>query len=197
MTVLGAHTIQETLDLMKTVEFRLAAGIKMNAQITMPQIAAAPDVYTDMQKDLNGFQIRWATARDKALNTIAVLNAASPLVSVNLVPCEPVYNDIKRAINVSGNDTYAKGDLTDVLLRIEKFAGQVINELDHPMPTGYDPDLLAYKQVDDAIKTGEAAAAAASSAVVSRIPWWAYVAGIGAIGTVGYIYVSPLLPRKS
>lgn len=188
MTVVGQHTIQETEDLMKTVEFRIEAGNKVNAQITMPQVAAQPDVYKDLQQDWTNFQIRWATARDPVLTDLFIANAAQPLVPASLIPTEKQYQAIKSAINVSGNDTYTKGDLMDCLLRIENFAGQTIDEKNHPMPSDFDPDLSVYKKVDDSIKAGEAAAKAASAAVTnvakSNIP---LLVGLGIVGIGGVI----------
>lgn len=197
MTVLGQHTIAETEDLMKTVEFRIQAGNKTNAQITMPQIAANQALYMDLQKDWNNFQVRWATARDPVLNSLLVKNVGQPLVPVSLIVSEPEYQAIKKAINVGGQDTYVKGDLTDVLNRIEQFSGQTINEKDHPMPSGFDPDLAAYKKVDASIKAGEAAALAATNAagaVSFMMPWWVYAGGAAAALAVGYVYVRPFLP---
>src|SRR6185369_6846241 len=156
MTVLGKHTIQETEDLMKTVEFRIKAGDKVNNQITEPQIRANLDRYTDLQVDWRDFKARWATGRDRLLDKLLIMKLSTPLVSNSLLASEGEYREVKKLINVGGEDTFAKGDLTDCLNRIEALSGQQINEKDAPMPAGFDPDLAAYKKVDDAIKDGEA-----------------------------------------
>lgn len=200
MTILnGVHTIAELEDLAKTVEFRIAAGNKVNAQITQPQITSNLDAYTDLESDWTKFRVRWATARDPALTQATFLSASNPLVPKSLIPAESQYQTLKRAINVQGGDTYQKGDLTDCLNRIEQFAGMTIDEKDHPMPTGFDPDLAIYTKLDNTIKAGEAAAAAAKSAagtVATGVPTWMYVAGVLGITAVGYAYTRPFLPRR-
>lgn len=202
MTILnGMHTIQDVEDLMKTVEFRLQAGLKTNAQITMDRIAGNVDLYKDLQADLNAFQVRWATARDDTMLKLFLRNNENLLVPQNLIAAEPEWTAIRKAINVGGGDTYVKGDLFDVLTRIETMAGQKINEKDAPKPSNFDPDLLAYKDFDAKVKAAEEQAKAAKANALgaagqaaSATPWWVY-AGLGTLAFgVGYVYVKPLLP---
>ena len=200
MTILGSHTMAETEDLMKTVEFRIKAGDKVNSTITQAQLEADPAGITDLQNDWSKFKFRWATAREKVLNALLLRKLAQPLAAASLIPTEDEYKTVRSAINVGGADTFTKGDLTDCLNRIEKATGTRIDEKDAPAPTGFDPDLAAYKKVDDVIKSGEAAAASAAAGagnVVKSNPTPFIIAGLAAavgLGIAAKIYLPA--PRR-
>lgn len=198
MTVMGQHTVTETYDLMKTVEFRIKAGDKVNNQITEAQINANLQGFTETEEDWTKFKARWATRRDDVLLRLFLRNQANPLVPASMISSEPEYKLVKQAINVGGGDTYAKGDLMDCLLRIEKIAALRIDEKDAPLPAGFDPDLAAYKKVDDSIKAGEQAASVAADAAkgaATKVPWYVWAGGIAIVGGVGLAYASPFLPH--
>lgn len=190
VTVLGGkHTISECSDLMKTVEFRIKAGNRVNAGITQAQIdAAGVQAMSDLQFDWSNFQARWATMRADVMPRLLFANAGQPLVPSSLIPVEAEYQLVLHAINISGDQSFQRGDLTDCLNRIEAIAGVAIDEKDHPMPTGFDPEIVAYKVLDKAIRSGEAltggtlgsdmvwltvAAGAVAAAYVVRtfVPW--------------------------
>ncbi len=164
MTILGQHTIDETRHLMKTVEFRIQATEKTAATISRRFIDENPILFTDIQLDWTAFKARWAIARDKALKDILMLNAGQPLVPASAIPAEFVFKNIQRAINVGGGETFTKGDLMDCILRIESAANTRIDEKDAPLPSGFDPDFAAYRQVDTVIRNGEEAARKAAEA---------------------------------
>lgn len=161
MTILGKHTIDETQHLMKTVEFRIENTDRLNNQISADFIRNNSEKYRVLQMDWANFKNRWKIARAKALSDIRALNISNPLVPVSAIPCEDTYKMIKKAINVGGEETYITGDLTDCVQRISLAAGATVDETNKPMPTGFDPDFAAYREVDAGIKQGEAAAKAA------------------------------------
>lgn len=193
MTILGKHTVDETLHLMKTVEFRQQAGDKVNATITPAFQQAFPDVYRKLQSDWANWKNRWAIARANVTKRLMILNDSQPLVPASTLPAEDEYRTIRKAINVGGEDTYTTGDLTDCLNRIETAAGTQIDEKNKPMPTGFDPDFAMYREVDAKIKAGEAAAReaadAAKKAAKSNI---GLLVGLGVAGVVGTVVVTKI-----
>lgn len=188
MTVLGQHTIEETKDLMKQIEWRIRETDRINNLITPDQIVQNAAEFSDMEMDWTKFKSRWAAARDSVLDRLFVINVANPLVPATMIACENQFQIIKKAINVSGNETFTKGDLNDCTLRIVKFADKPFDSKDQPMPTGFDPDLLAYKKLDSSIRAGEAAAAAAAAkAKETASSNIGLIVGAGIVGVIGVI----------
>jgi hypothetical protein len=190
MTLFGKPTIEDVRHLMRTVEFRITRADEVATTITDEWKAANPDVYADLRTDWLAFKERWAKARKDALDNILLLNIAQPLTSASLIVDTDDWARIRKAINVGGEDTYTKGDLNDVITRIEQAAGWQIDETNHPVPDGWDPDLTIYKEVDAKIKAGEAAARAAADAAASAAKsHWGLVI-IGGAVVVGGIVVA-------
>jgi len=196
MTILGKHTLDETRHLIRTVEFRIQETDKVYANISDGWKSSNTAAWTELQGDWAAFRKRWVATRDEVLRRLLVITIGNPLVSESVLPSEPEYKLIKCAINVGCEDTYTKGDLTDCILRIEKAAGAPIDETNKPIPAGWDPDLKAYKEVDGAVKKGEAAAAAAAASgkklVASNLP---LVIG-GGIALVGVAVVGTIVATK-
>ncbi len=192
MTILGNHTVDETEHIMKLMEFRIQAVDKLNNQITQAQVATNPAMLADLENDWTNFRFRWATAREKVANDLLFILLGQPLVPASVLAAEPQYQQIMHAISVNGDGTKVKGDFGNIVDRFQAFTGQHIDEADQPLPTGFDPDLLAYKKVDDAIKSGEAAAAAAaqgvsgavSSSVKNNLGTYAVLGAVAVVGGI-------------
>jgi len=196
MTVLGKHTIDETRQLMRTIEFRID-----RAQALVNRLPFTNE-NVKLVKEWNEFvEVRWKNAHDQALNRILLLKINNPLIREDLVPAEGEFNLVMKARNQQGEGVIVPGDLTDLVTRLEKGSGEKLDEEGAPPPPGFDPDIEAFKKADATIKSGEAAAQAAKEAadkllneqkdkakggVLSLIPWWVW--GIGGAVTIGAGY---------
>jgi len=192
MTVLGKHTIDETRQLMRTIEFRIERA--------QPLVNRLPFTKENVQlvKEWNEFvEVRWKNAHDQALDRILLLKVNNPLIREDLVPAEGEFNLVMKARNQQGENKVVPGDLSDLISRLEKGSGQSLNEEGHPLPPEFDPDIEAFKKADATIKAGEAAAKAAATAVeqqkekakkgiLSLIPWWGWALGGTVVAGAGY-----------
>lgn len=186
----GKPTIEDVRHLMRVVEFRIDQGDKIASQISDSWKASNTAKYEDLAKDWMAFKTRWAKARKEVLDNILVLNLAAPLTPASLIVDSADYTLVKFAIDKTGDDSYEKGDLSDVLLRLEAAAGVNIDSTNQPVPDGWDPDLAVYKKTDEAIKSGEAAAVAAADAAAKAAKSNVGLLIIGGVVIVGGIVVA-------
>lgn len=188
MTVLGNHTIAETRDLMRTVEFRIerAADLVNRLPFSTDNVK--------LVKEWNEFvEVRWKNAHDQALNRILVLKFDNPLASESVIPAEGEFKLVMKARNQQGEGIVVPGDLSDLIHRLEVGSGQSLDEDNHPLPTGFDPDLAAFQAVDAKIKAGEKAAEdakkAAGNAAKSNV---GLIIGLSALGIVGVVVATKI-----
>jgi len=155
MSILGKQTVDEVRHLMRTVEFRIEQVLKLIDRLPF----SASNAQT--VGDWNIWEERWKVARQNVLNQVLGLKLANPLVSEATLPAQAQFDAVQKAIGTP-REVIA---LSPLVQRIQLATGEKIDEENRPMPTGYDPDHAAYKQVDAQIKAGEAAAKAAGETV--------------------------------
>jgi hypothetical protein len=182
MTILGKHTIDEARMIMRTAEFR------MERAKTLINLMPFTKENVQLVKDWNEFvEVRWKNAHNQAQAGMLSLKLANPLVPENSMPCEKEYMLIIHAMNKQ-EGLIQKGDLSDLIGRLEKASGQSLDESGHPVPAGFDPDLAAYQEVDKRIKAGEKTAKdvgeAAKGAAKSNI---GLIIGLSALGIAGVV----------
>lgn len=180
MTILGFHSITECQDLVRTIEFRIQETDKVYSTITSAFRSANPAIAQDLDFDWAAFKKRWRDGIDSILASLTLLDASQPLVPASSIPAEGQYLQIKKLQNVSGTDTFAKGDLQDCIQRIQVAANTQIDESNAPVPSSFDPDFAAYKKLDTTIKAGEAAAKAAANGAGNIVKSnWPLFLGLG------------------
>lgn len=155
MTILGKQTVDEVKHLMKTVEFRIEQVQKLMVGMEFSPARA------HLVGDWNFWEERWKLARENVLNQILGLKLANPLVNDATLPAQAQFDAVQKAIGTP-KEIIA---LSPLIARFQAETGQLIDEKNRPMPTGYDPDLAAYKKVDEQVKAGEAAAKAAGHTI--------------------------------
>lgn len=158
MTVLGKHTMQETRDLMATIEFR----IKKNQEV-MDKIPASPDK-TALDRDWQAFLARWAINRDEVADKLLVLRIGQPVAPASVIVAEKEFEQIRITAEFGPDRVSRTNNFMSIMIRAEQLSGITFSEKEAPAPEGFDPDLAAFKKVDSAIKSGEQAAAEAKAA---------------------------------
>ncbi len=189
MTILGQHTIDETRQLIRTVEFR----IDRTTQTLLTHLEFNAENVA-LVNDWNAFvDERWKAAHDKAIASMLNSKILNPLVSESIMPAEKEFQIISTAINAKPG-VISPGDLSDLINRLEKASGLTLDETGHPMPPDFDPDLGAFQRADAAIKAGEGAAKAFEASLPGigtpsiglNLPWYGYAIGAAIAGAVGY-----------
>lgn len=158
MTIFGKHTIDETQHLMKLIQFRADKNDEVFRGITAPQANANLPEFQRLERDWKVWQERWAKARDTIADELVLINLGQPLVPASSIPVEDLYKRIEVAAQVDNGKKQDDTDMMQLMLRTEKISGNRFDEKDQPVPSGYDPDLMAFKKVDAVIKNGEATA---------------------------------------
>lgn len=193
MTILGKHTITETRDLMRTIQFRADKNDEVFKSI---RPNSSPE-YIDLKTDWSNWLNQWSQARDRAATELVELSIGQPLVPADVITAENQYQRIEKGAQVDNGKKNDRTDMMQLMIRTEQMSGTTFDEKNAPAPTDFDPDLIAFKKVDQAIKSGEAAAAeikkGATSAAKSNL---GLVIG-GAVGVflLGGIVAKVYLPR--
>ena len=163
MTILGKHTIVETRDLMRTIQFRADKNDEVFKSIRPNN---SPE-YMDLKVDWFNWLNQWKQARDTVADDLVMLSIGQPLVPADVITSEPQYQKIEKGAQVDNGKKHDKTDMMQLMIRTEQLSGTTFDEKNAPAPTNFDPDLIAFKKVDQAIKTGEAAAKEAKANVAS------------------------------
>lgn len=201
--ILGKHTVSETREFAKLIDFRVAAEDKLlESKKPLPQddaTLAAIAKYT-------AWRTNWQKVRDGVIQALDLVSFApgTILASETVIPSETQYQKLRCAVNKSCDDSFTDpGDMHNVMSALEKVLNQPadLSGFRAAFPASadsFDPDLGVFKTADTGIKTGEGAAkdlGASMSKAGAAMPWWVYVGGGAAVLGVGYLYVGPFLPR--
>jgi hypothetical protein len=189
MTILGHHGVDEVRHLMRTAEFRMERAKALINRLEFSKANVA------LVKEWDSFvDDRWKQAHDSVLSSLITLRLDNPGAAEAFIPAEREFQIISKAINVTPG-FIAPGDLTDLIRRLEQASGTSLDEAGHPLPDDFDPDLETFKRADVAIRGGEAAVKKLADSLpntgslLSRVPWWGWAIGVGAVGAAGYSVV--------
>lgn len=162
MTVLGQHTIAETRDLMKVVDYRFKEVDKAFNQISSEWKATHPDEYRLLSMDWTAEKKHWMDESDSVALKLTVINSTT-VVPADTIPAENEYKRILGFVEYGAASGVERrpGDLRDCQTRIEKALGKQIDLSGRPNMESNDTDINAIKKLDASIKAGEAAAASA------------------------------------
>lgn len=164
MTVLGHHTVEESRDLMKLIEFRKKKNEEVFQQITPSFRQNQAAVFDALNRDWQAWKKQWSDASIQAGDLLVALNVGNPLVPASAIAAEPEYKMLEKGAQVDNGKKNDETDFMRLMIRTEQASGITFDEKDQPAPSGFDPDLAAFKKVDASIKAGEAAAKAANAA---------------------------------
>jgi len=165
MTILGKHTVAEVQALGKDLDYQFKQVNEAFKSISPIWIQDNQDRYKRLTSDWNVARQRWAKDSLDVKSTLSLkMGAAGILVSPTIVPAEDEWNRLLRntaqgdsnGIGQNGDDSLYGVNQAVQTIRSEKtdFSKRP-SQIDS---AGEDWDFLAYKKVDTAIKTGEAAA---------------------------------------
>lgn len=123
---LGGPSISDTIDLMKSGDYKVSQLGKAFGDFTGTWVGKDPGGWADFSNDWLALQGRWAAAK---------VAAKSPALALPFADIGPAYAGLLKALDSS---PIQKGDLQDLVQRIEK-AGGSTNFSKMPQPKG--PDL--------------------------------------------------------
>ncbi len=182
MSLFGKQTIAETRHLMNTIEFRIERVGELVNRLEFNE------GNLQLVKDWDVWNERWDAARERVLDRLLGKKLAQPLVSDSLIEAQSEFDIVMKAKGTPA-EVIA---LPSLITRFEAATGQRLNETDAPMPEGFDPDLAAYKKVDEQIKNGEAAAKAAGQVAGQAAK---SNTGIIVLGGVGLVLAGGVLAK--
>ncbi len=149
MTILGQHTIAETRDLIRSVEFRVNKYLTRLQQLQMRRLQPTTAEQQQLDSDMTTFVKRWVDVRDTNTLAMAAGMAANPGVIPDILPAESNWVAIQKAF--AGDEPR----LIDLQNRIDiESNGQGFVPVDLstiPGQNSPDVDFLAMRKLDAAI----------------------------------------------
>jgi hypothetical protein len=186
--ILGKHTLTETRDLIKVVEYRYQQTDKAVAEAVekVHKAQAEHQPYdeaaaTDLDYDWKKLAQRWDKERDEVSNQLRMKAIALFGVPADLMVTEEEWARVIPYVQESG---WTKGSWMDIVSRLKKL-GVSPDYSNDPKQTTKDWDLDALRNLDAAIQVTEGAASkakeAAKNAATSKT---GIIVGAAVIGTV-------------
>lgn len=126
MTIFGAYTVAELVDLLKAKDYQFA-----QVQKAIDDRHGVP-VDSSFAADWETLKSRYATAKNIANATIAVANVTPG--PNNLITADSQYRGVLTALKRNPDGQYQKGDMDDLVTRL-KLAGNVVDESHTPQPS--------------------------------------------------------------
>lgn len=183
MTVLGQHTVNETLDLIRAKDTE--TGAYGSERAALP---SAPDATWD--DDWATLLSKYTAAKSDFDLERTTVTAATPLVSDDWRTTETTYQGILRSLQqVDG--TVSPGDLQDLANRFLAAGGKAPDVGKAIQPTAPDADLNAYKAADAGVQDIAKAGTAVKGALTSK---WV-IGGACVAGLVGLVALKSMVPR--
>lgn len=193
MTVLGQHTIAETRDLMKVVDYRFKEVEKGFQRISEQYKQDHADEYRLLASDWTAEKKRWEDTADVVSAKLTIMNATNPATPATWIVSEPEYKRILGFVEYgesSGVERPARPiDLRGIQDRIEKILNAPIDLSKRPDMTASDVDIAAIKKLDASIKAGEAAAAKAKAAAADAAKSNTGLLILGGLGLIAGTYI--------
>lgn len=174
MTILGRHTVQETLDYVKSQDFRFEKYNEAYKRITADTRARHPDIMRDLDRDWAAIYKRWKETAMKVGYSLKAQMLAVPFyVSANNVPAEAEWQQItaiweeskKPPLNMLGFSSGSQRDCEERIQLALANSGadpKVDIDTNRPLQNAPDTDIAIIKELDATTKAAEAAAAEAS-----------------------------------
>lgn len=189
MTVLGKHTIAETRDLMRSLQFRINACLDQQNKILMARSGPPTEKQFQTEQDLKTLVLRWNKVRDEETRKLTILSLGAPLVPAHMQPSEDSYVAVNKAVAVDFPRLITVQQQLDVQsreLEIPELNFDKIPPQDSP-----DMDFAALKKLDSAIAEGEkqakAAAGTVKEAAKSNV---GLMIGLGLAGAAGVVVLT-------
>jgi hypothetical protein len=182
MTILGQHTVAETRDLIRAIEFRVNKDVQQFGRIQAQRLNPPTAAQTKLDSDMTAFIREWTDTRDKqtVLMTASVL--ANPSVAPFILPAEKQFVAINDVVSVR------IPHLMDIEQRIDTEAANIglapTDRSGAPPQNSPDADFVALKKLDSAIKDGETAAKGAAKSNTGLI------IGAAVLGVIGVVVVT-------
>ncbi len=186
MTIMGLHTVAETRDLIRFLEFRINQNMKQWELIKTKRLPPATGAQRQLDDDIVVFMKRWVTVRDESTLIMLAAVLANPSVAPFLLPAEQQFVAVDEATRRDNPR------LMDIQGRIDEEAHQQnlpsVDLSKIPPQNSPDTDFEALRKLDAAIKDGEEAAAKAAAkakdAAKSNVGLIIGAVGVGVVGVV-------------
>jgi hypothetical protein len=202
MTILGLHTIPETNDLIKLVQYRFDQVHKGYLAIPQSWRDTNPVEFANIQANWNVEIERWRKVREDVLSRLWKLNWSNPGSPASIIASENEYQEVLQFVEYGGKVggqivNRRPNDLRDMQMQIERALGRSIDLQSRPSFTSEDVDHQGFLKLDAAIKAGEQGAGQAgkkvleggkevSKSLASSPTFWA-VMTVAAIGGIVYL----------
>jgi len=186
MTILGQHTIAETRDLIRTLEFRINKNLRQYELIRSLRMLPKTRVQADLDRDVAAFANRWIIVRDRQTLLMAASIVSNPKVSPLIIPAETNFQAIDKATRLDNPR------LIEIQQRINAEAIDLslpaVDLKGIPPQGSPDADFVALKKLDAAIAAGEETAKRATTeigkAAKSNV---GLLVGLGVVGVLGVV----------
>lgn len=178
MTILGQHTIAELKDLVKAKDYQVTQVQKAAAAFDADWKRNDPLVRDRWVADWLAFVARYRAARAKADDAIESAKGVFA-VREDVNPAEKVYQGVLDALKPA--EAYTETDFQGLHNRLVAAQKKPVPFTSNPQPKANDPDLNAYKAVDD---TAKAVERAAKDVVTSKTFL------LGSLVGLGFLYVA-------
>lgn len=160
MPFLGLHTVADTNDLIKLVQYRFDQVKKGFESISTEKKNADPKEYAEIQALWSAEKERWGKVREDVVARLWKINWSNPAIPADHVVAENEWQEVLQFVEyggkVNGQIVERKPtDLRSVQERIEKMLGRPIDLQGRPSFTADDPDHATFLKLDAAIKAGE------------------------------------------
>jgi hypothetical protein len=182
MTILGMHTVMETVDLIRATEFRVKQVMEQWRKVKLKRLNPPTAAQVQLDKDVDAFINRWTSARDAASLEMLAITTATPLVPMEVLPAEIQFANVD---NATRRDSPRLGDIQNRLDIEAKALGlKAIDLSATPSQNSADLDFQAFKGLDAAIKSGEKAVKDAAKSNAGLL------IGAGLLGVLGIVVVT-------
>lgn len=160
MTILGRHTVQETLEYIKSQDYRFDRYNEAYKQISAQWRYDNPDAAMRLDKDWAAIYKKWKDLAYKTTLSLRAQMTLAPLVSPNNLPAESEWQEVV-AIFDNGKEP---GGQRDCEYRIVNAIGHEVDiDSGRPLQNAPDTDIKVIKELDNDIKAMEGAAQQAST----------------------------------
>ncbi len=182
MTILGLHTIAETRDLMRSLEFRINKNVQQLQRIQMQRLQPQTATQTQLDTDMGTFVKRWVDVRDTQALIMAAAMAANPGIIPQILPAEKQFQAIVNASSVDDPrlkviEASIDAEAASLGLPPTDLSGQ-------PAQNSPDADFLALKKLDTAITAAQTVAGNAAKSNTGLL------IGAGIVGVLGIVIVT-------
>jgi len=189
MTILGKHTITETRDLIRSLQFRVSNAMNQQNKVILARSGPPTEKQMQTELDLKILVPRWNKVRDDETQKLTLLSVTNPLAPADMIACEDSWVAVNKAVAVDFPRLITIEQQLDVQSKALDIPPIDFSKI--PPQNAPDLDFAALKKLDKAIADGEKAAKEAGGAVKEAAKSnVGLLIGAGLVGVVGIVVVT-------